>query len=962
MKALKFYPTYFLIFTLCFFMSETLFSANTGKVAGVVVNEETGEPIIGANIIISERWVDGEPEQMRYPLGAASNENGEYYILNVRPGEYSVSASVIGFAQVKKTRVKVLVDRTTRVDFDLTPEAIAGQEVIVTGYKRDAVEIDQTATKQTYLVSESRDIAGVDDIADILELQADVVDNHFRGGREGESQYLVANASINNPLNSERSFSPMVSALEQVEVYTSGFSAEYGNAQSGVINMVIREGGDEWNTEFDVRSVLPGYQNWGGNLYDPANHPFFQLLNDPEEWLEESPEEDSEGSMFDYANYDKLLPVWGPTYEDSLEAGRMSRLLWLQYVRDMGMEYEHQRNYRFDFNTGGPISQKSRLFLAGRQEVNRTIVPTPHPDVDRQLIGNIATDINANNKARLILIHSRGFQNHLSDGSWDDWMFDRVFPVSKRTSNSTQLGLEWNHVINQQSYFNIRTHSLRTYEDEYPEYLDPGRFRNNASNDGLVGQQNWPGGIGKTNSLELDRGYQRTLTTAFSGSYSNQINTKNLLKTGFQFSYYDLDVEIEDGAKSQGEMYTQRFSVYPYEGALYVQDKMEYEGLVANLGLRFDFYNFNHVFYADEYAPLRNPDYNPDLPYAERGPYYSRELADKDTTQLHTWLQPRLGLAFPITESSVIHLNYGTFLQRPSFNRVLYNEIDGYNRIAELGNPRLRPEKTVSYDIGVVQGLPMGFLLDVSAYYKDVKDLVERALYKDELQNLYATYVNRDYANIKGFHVNIEKSGDYFRTYVRYNWQVATGKSSNPFNAPVEFNELDPQTGGATVILPDPEDIFLDYDRRHRLILNFRIFSDNKFGPEIFSMHLLGDWSLSTTYRYQTGRPYTWNEEGLALKHNKRTPENHEMKMKVQKGFRIQDTKLKVYVEGFNLLNYKEYDYDVFTDTEEVVRWEAGERDDLAYFVEQEPYLSYRPTAVYGNQPRSFRVGMSVEF
>ncbi|GAI08491.1 unnamed protein product, partial [marine sediment metagenome] len=162
---------------------------------------------------------------------------------NVFPGHYNVSVSYMGYVTERRTNVFVQIDKTAQLEFALEPQVLEGKNVVVVAQVADRVERDLTATKQSYDVGSLESIAGMNDVGDIINLQADVDGSHFRGGRSGEALYLVGGASIVNPLSNDRAFEPLTIALEQVEVYTSGFSAEYGNGTTGrKFHPVIRFG------------------------------------------------------------------------------------------------------------------------------------------------------------------------------------------------------------------------------------------------------------------------------------------------------------------------------------------------------------------------------------------------------------------------------------------------------------------------------------------------------------------------------------------------------------------------------------------------------------------------------------------------------------------------------------------------------------------------------------------------
>ncbi|OGV90456.1 MAG: hypothetical protein A3J88_00020 [Melioribacter sp. RIFOXYB12_FULL_38_5] len=369
----------------------------------------------------------------------------------------------------------------------------------------------------------------------------------------------------------------------------------------------------------------------------------------------------------------------------------------------------------------------------------------------------------------------------------------------------------------------------------------------------------------------------------------------------------------------------------------------------------------NVEYFADEFSPLRNPNYDPSKPYLERGLYYDREVAKKDKTELFSRIQPRVGISFPVSETSVFHLNYGTFTQRPSFNQVFYNQITSFNEIQILGNPRLKPENTKAYDVGLVNAFPYGLKLDVSAYYKDVTNLIETAYYYDEQQSVYQTYRNRDYADIKGFHVSVEKAEGQLRGYVRYNYEAAKGKSSNDLNAPVTYFEK-PAEGQEAIDLPEPEDVYLDYDRTHKAVFNVRYKTVKQEGFSIGDIHPLENVSISLTMKVYTGRPYTWDVSGQGLKYNKRTPTETDLRMRIEKTLRVGKTNMTIYGEGFNLLNTQVYSYSrTFNDERNTPKYEL-DRSNVLTYDEYAPFVTSQEIYLLNNQPRYFRFGVILNF
>ncbi|MCF8414572.1 MAG: TonB-dependent receptor [Melioribacteraceae bacterium] len=955
-----------LLILLISFITTNIWAGEKGKISGKIIDSQTGEPLIGANIILLSRWQDGREFRLETIMGGSTDFEGDYFIINIPPGMYSLKASYVGYADKVLTNVQVNVDRTTIVDFELTAEDLVTDEVLVTAYSPQTVEKDLTATKQTYNIDEVQSLAGVADIADILELQADVVDDHFRGGRVGESLYLMGGGSIVNPLNNQRAFKPIVTGLEQVEVYTSGFSAEYGNAQSGVVNMVTKEGGDRWETRVEFAANPPYYKSWAGSPYSTSNLDFYNGLTDPVSWLDENPTQPGK-PLYDagYGFGPRYLPprvTWPPdplTQNDSLHIARLGQVLWLQSVRDVGMEYDNTVDHRLDFTIGGPITKKLKMFVAGRQNIENPIVPTPDDDIERQLLTSFSYQLDNSNKLKFRFVYDNVFENGLSS-NWERWLFDRTFYVSKLNNTSLQFGLSWNYIQSRSTFADIKLNVLKVQTEERIELLEEGEFLEDYSQG-----TNWVDYTGPSNHrvgrLVDDRGVENVITYDLSASVTSQVDKGNLLKAGLQFSYYDLNVDQQENVTNPGSFRAIQFSAFPYEGAFFVQDKMEFEGFIANIGIRFDFYDFNYNFFSDIYSPLRNPNYDDSKPYLERGQYYNPNEAQKEKTKLFSRIQPRVGLSFPLSETSVFHLNYGTFTQRPSFNQIFYNQVTIFNEIEELGNPRLKPENTKAYDIGLVNAFPFGVKLDVSAYYKDVTNLVESAYYYDEQQTVYQTYINRDYADIKGFHISLEKSEGSVRGYLRYNYESATGKSSNALDAPVTYFEQ-PAEGQDASELPDPEDVFLNYDRSHKAVANIRYLTPSEFLFGIDDFYPFGSINVSLTYKAYTGRPYTYDETGQGLKFNKRTPVEQDLRMRIEKRIRMANTDLIIYGEGFNLLNKEIYNYSrTFDDERNTPRWE-NDRENILTDDEYFPYVTSQELYLLSNQPRHFRFGVIVKF
>jgi outer membrane receptor protein involved in Fe transport len=183
-------------------------------------------------------------------LGAASDFDGYYSILNIRSGTYTVRIRYLGFKTQIVENVRISADQTTQLNATLELEVIEGEEVIVTATK-PLVEFNQTSSVSSINKDDIKNLP-VQSLNDIVNLQAGVIDGHFRGGRLGEVQYQVDGVSVNNPFNNTSILEIDRSVIEEVQVISGTFDAKYGQAMSGVVNAVLKTGSEKF--EYSVEA------------------------------------------------------------------------------------------------------------------------------------------------------------------------------------------------------------------------------------------------------------------------------------------------------------------------------------------------------------------------------------------------------------------------------------------------------------------------------------------------------------------------------------------------------------------------------------------------------------------------------------------------------------------------------------------------------------------------------------
>ncbi len=936
-----------------------LFAQNVGKISGTVTEAQTGGPLPGANVII-----------VNTTMGAATDANGDYFILNIPPGRYELRASMMGFEAMKVVDVIVNAGKTTEIDFKL-PEALLEMGEVVVQAVRPDVEKDKTSTSAIVRFDEVQTLPGIRDISDVINLAADVSDGHFRGGRVGEEYYTLQGMGIVNPLDRSSAFLPIMSGVEEVEVITSGFGAQYGNAQSGVVNISMKEGDPQvWKTRVESRTRAPGRKHFGPSVFDPNANDYIKLLLDSNVWLSGDPNADQRQPYYGSMGSGLTSSFAG----DTLVQLAVAQALWQQTRRDIGRTYGDEVDYSIEAATGGPVNEKMRMFVALRSNRQMPVFPTEQADSEYQAMGNVVTDLGGGSTLRLsggfTHEHDNVFPDSSGVGGYQRWLWDRITGIRERKRVNTQLGARFTKTLSQSSYYELKLNSLFTHNrlgatpvpDILPDSVNFNwvnqtiSYPNNNSPDGL----NYQAGYDRFTE-------QKTRTISLDGAYTSQVTNAHLFNAGVQVNSYLIEVSNFLNARTSRQL--ERYTAHPFEAAAYAQDKMEFEGLIANVGLRLDTWYSGVDYYPDLYTPFGNPD--------SLGRFHPASAQTKKPP-VHARLQPRLGVSFPISTNTVFHLNYGAFMQRPSFQYIVSKRLGQLlSDPLILGNPRLKPETTNSYDIGVVQALGEGFTLDVSGYYKDVKNLIQQADFIDARAGYQvSSYFNLDYADIRGFRVKLNKRRGALTGSINYQYGYATGKSATATAATPIFNR--DTTGVVTTDLTNvpTRDILLDFDRTHNIVITVGYVTGKEWGPPLFNVKPFADIAVSVHSLIRSGRPYT-SPDDIRLINVKRAPMEYNTDLRVTKSIKnFFGTPASFYVEVFNLFNDKILNYDYLFDRptptnpnlplQYYERYPIDDKENgIRYWWDkgrQGPFSVDQSFLIYSNQPRSFSFGVVLEF
>ncbi len=373
--------------------------------------------------------------------------------------------------------------------------------------------------------------------------------------------------------------------------------------------------------------------------------------------------------------------------------------------------------------------------------------------------------------------------------------------------------------------------------------------------------------------------------------------------------------------------------VRPYQFAFYIRDKIEMEGMWARVGLRFDFVDNDGY-----YSPILEK--NPTEAFTKDPVYGVRYLSVAENTEPQWFISPRIGVSHPITERDVLHFTYGHYYQIPQYSQTNFNYVVT-GAFPIIGNPNLKPEKTVSYELGIKHGFTPDFVVDITAFYKDIQNWARTKFYKlDPLTNL-TTFYNEDYGSSRGIEVEIIKRPGgailpYLSLNINYTFQVAKGSFSSPY--------LGYYWQWLGYPLP-PKESPLNWDQRHTVsaIFAWIIPSNKKFLG-------LSDWGLTINFSYGSGYPWTppirSERDAIELINAERLPATKNADLRFFKNIPILQKKgtLQLFVDVYNVFNFRNqtgiYDenwYYQFGDPEGEVKtptvWSPGRQTRIGFYL-----------------------------
>ncbi|MCK9210135.1 MAG: TonB-dependent receptor [Ignavibacteriaceae bacterium] len=897
---------------------------NSGKIAGKVTDEKTGESLIGVNILI-----EGTGQ------GAATDTNGEYIIVNVQPKTYNVLAKCIGYSNTVTRNVRVNAGLTTKLDFQITQADVnLGQEVVVTA-KAPLVVKDMTSTEARITADQIKELP-LQNITQLITQQAGVSKGsdggiHIRGGRSSEISYLVNGVSITDDFNRTQALSVETESIQELKVISGTFNAEYGNAMSGVVNIITKSGGQRLSGNLEL---------WSGDYV--SNHTdIFQHIN----------------AINPLANYNFQGFLNGPIIPDKLTFFVSARRFF-----DGG--------YIFGINKYKP---QGRALL-----VDGVLVPNPGD--------NSFVSMNSSSKwsgqATIDWKISSGLHLKLdSFGSTEsDRMYNHVYQLNPYGSSNAKS--------NGYSFFGTLTHVLftNTFQEltfaykanDYSTHLYDNIFdsRYVSPDSATVAGYHF-----LTAGTDLNHFDRSTKSITVKWDITSQIDKINLAKVGVQAQFDKLfyeNITLIPALGTTGQQIIpfvpaipgtdspqhDKFERHPFSFSAYMQDKIEFSSVIINVGLRFDLFNPHGQVPIDASDPdIFNPfklentyhDLNHDGKIsvdeqidANKFSLPEREVFWYKKTTVKTGLSPRFGIAYPITDQGIIRFSFGIFQQIPDYSQLYIGDqfkLTSTQGIqGSFGNNDLKPQRTTIYEIGLQQQFTDNIAVDVTAYYRDIRDWISSSQpIPTFIAGIsYSKRINRDFANARGVTLSVKKRfADYFSFGVDYTFQIAEGTNSSPDQ---EF--FSQQNGAEPTRYLTP----LDWDQTHTLNTNIYVGGN--------------DWGVSLISAVSTGQPYTpvvtagaYSGRNIIVglaNNSRRKPLIANLDMQIHKDFSIDSYGIQLFIKVFNLLDSKN-PVVVYGDTgkpDYTLTQKTVTNEDAGWFV----YPNFYST------PRSIYLGTKISF
>lgn len=874
-------------------LSGFLFSSN-GKLTGTITQKSDNAPAVGVNIMIADTY-----------LGAASGQDGRFVILNIPPGTYSVRVDAIGFAPVVLQNVRITTSQTTEINIKLDESVVEGQEVTVVA-ERPLIQKDLTASQRVTTAKEIADMP-VESFLGVLSTHAGVNKSadgalHVRGGRSNEVGYYIGGVSMSNPFfTNSLAVGLSNKALEEMKLVSGAFNAEYGNAMSGVVNVKVKDGGKKYQ----------GSLSYYAGDYNSNAEDIFPNISD---------QSFTANTTLDAFVSGPVIPGLGDKLTFNISVRRNQSEGYLNGIR------EHSPGDFAYF----PPSGNWYIQMTG----DSNYVPM-NPSESNNFLSKFTWRLSPRIKISTQSIMSQSQSKSYSHA----YKYNPEGIATGYTQNNNH-SLQINHSLSPKSFYEGNVFFSDT---DYKNYLYADTLDQRYVNTDYINTEPTSATF-LFGGTQMGHTYRNSKSVGGKFDFTSQISSNHEIKTGFSFRndnlvernltvLFDQNFDEPTVLSENKSPYHIFYDKDAVQYSAYIQDKMEYSSMIMNAGIRYD-------------AFVPNDSTIANLLYPE---------ADQKEAKTKTMVSPRVGVSLPITEKGIFHFSYGHFYQMPTLRNLYRESYFGAGLAPTVGNPDLKPEKTVLYEFGFQQQFGNLIGMDFNVFYKDIRELLALQSIRYNSPNYgpsnYSIYLNKDYGSARGLTLSITKRYDpVSRTslWVDYTYQKSEGNSVN--SGSFYFSALS-GTEEEKLIVP------LSWDQSH--LLNTTLIVGD---PSKTTLGIIG--KISTGWPYTPSIP---NANFIPKPNSGRKPIQRNVDAKLETRVSVKGYRVALFVRVYNLFDLRNERY-VFDDTGTAkYTYEYRSNQESEQLIENygmpglhtwEDYVT-RPN--YYSAPRSFKVGLSLD-
>ncbi len=826
-----------LIWLLLFFIAAYPIQAQSGNINGKVETAFNGKLLSGADILL-----------IGTDIGGSTDSSGIYMIANILPGTYSLRAFYIGYAQTTVTDIKVYPGQTTNINFILNEEVLKGEEVTIIA-EQELIKPGKSANTINLDAANLKNIP-IATIEDAVRLQAGVEPNMtIRGGNINSTSFIVDGINLREGRTNGPITGLSYTAVEQIQVQTSGFDAAYGNVRSGLVQIITKDPPkDHFIADLFIRNRSAQRLNFPGG---------WKTINDA-------------GNNID-------LTLGGPLS---------------QHVGNLRFLTSYRKNIIPYLEQFGEHLRKDETFQV-------KLISNIKPDIKLTLSGLFTSQKGTTDSISTVMdagipAYPWGFEN---DFFRTEGLFKNASIGISDIDHSMFAG-KLSRTLNASTFYEMKMHYLRSDYFLRPDLENITKNKDTSSVSIISG--NFDITKQMNSNTQLKAGFEYIYSNYdISSEFNDAVDTRVMAIGSISNLFFGENIDYESPYRLH-----ESWTATPQQGAAYVQGKLTFNQMVIKLGARMDYFSAggeNNIFSDfDQFFTQQNNDAR-------------KDSATTVNAEKQVALSPRVGISFPITDKTKFYFNYGQFRQMPQAQYLYRMQEKsftvGRSAITGLGNPNMPMPRTNAYEIGYERVLTNEYLLQFSGYSRSVDNQVSfQAFISDAM--IYTIAMPNNYNDVRGLELTLSRvRGNWVRGFLNYTYMDfssgnfgITGVIQNPLDENEYYSITQDHYQTKPVAQPYARlnlEFFLPEQNGLRLLSDLHI-------------DLLSQWRAGKVFTWsgpildqvddKNGVQYIPHP---TIKNNLRTKDFYSLDLRFSKSFETRFGEVQLFIDVTNPLNLK---------------------------------------------------------